>query len=184
MRIASTVWRRAISLRWVVPALAMLSGISGCDMFGREIACFVPTLRTDEEALALVNAGDRNDRPGSRAYHCAVPVARRIGMPRAYGTLEMEWSGSKHRLYMKAVDAEGNSLDITGAGVEEHVGTDRGLYDEYSYRRVFAGNDFAHVPPRATTFRISVVAKDSREVLDEIEFQYDTVECTCKVGPP
>jgi hypothetical protein len=82
---------------------------------------------------------------------------------------------------MRPVGLGGAALAIGGEGVEQNER--RGsIYDDYPYRKVFVASDSDDIRPPTATFSVAVLTESNGVPIDEIEFEYDTVQCTCTYG--
>lgn len=150
--------------------------LAGCEPPYHHTDCWLPVLRTDASMQTLVHVGDPDDQSSNV---CPVPVARTLRVERAYGTVNFEWWGSPHRLYMSAKTPDGETLDIRGGGVEVYQNTSGSWLAQYASRRTFPGNDLLDRPvPQPVS--IEILTRDGR-LLDTIQGTYDTEQCSCSV---
>lgn len=162
----------------LVSVLAVFTGLSlnGCEPQYHHTGCWLPVLRTDAALEVLVHVGDADDRSSNV---CPVPVARTFRAERSYGTVDFEWWGSPHRLYMSAKAADGEPLNVRGAGIEIYEDTADSWLARYDRRRTFSGNNLLERPvPQPVS--IEITTRDGR-LLDTIQGTYDTEQCSCSV---
>lgn len=151
-------------------------GLVSC---GTKQTCFLPVLRTNETVKVLSVVG----QPGSRGDSCPAPVPTKLAIGREYGALYLEWGVSTHFLVMRASSYDDQvNFDISGSGVKPYRSpAPSTAYQGYTHIKMFPGSDFNPTPPITEGF--SVIVKHPNRVgeqlEDEIQFQYDTVQCTC-----
>jgi hypothetical protein len=150
--------------------------LSGCEPRYHHTGCWLPVFRTDAPIQILVHIGDPDDQ-GSDV--CPVPVARTFRAERSYGTVNFEWWGSPHRLYMSARTSGGEMLNIRGPGIAVYENTSGSWLAQYASRRTFPGHDLLERPaPQSVS--IEILTRDGR-LLDTIQGTYDTEQCSCSV---
>ena len=151
-------------------------GLVSC---GTKQACFLPVLRTNETVRVMSVVG----QSGSRRDSCPVAVPTKLAIRRGYGTVYLEWGVSSHFFVMRASSFDGQTpFEIGGVGVRPYSTIPPSTeHQGFTHIKMFPGNDFQSSPPTAESFSISVKHPDrtGEELDDEIQFQYDTVQCTC-----
>jgi hypothetical protein len=84
---------------------------------------------------------------------------------------------------MRATNFDGQKkYDLVGSGIEPYVASsDEDRARAYTHLKGFPGNDFYQSPPITAFFSVAIVppTDSSDRFQDEVEFQYDTVQCTC-----
>jgi hypothetical protein len=83
---------------------------------------------------------------------------------------------------MDARDADGQHLRVTGVNVEEHSRSGS-VYDQYPYVVTFEANDFGDAAPPTQHLSFNVLKPtEPHDMIDALDFEYDTVECSCVFG--
>jgi hypothetical protein len=161
--------------RWALIVVASLA-LAACEPPYHDVPCWLPILRTEGSTRTLVNVGDVEDRSSNR---CPIPVARTFEADRVYGTINFEWWGSPHKLYMSANGENGRKLGIRGDGIEVYEDPEGSWLSAYSHKKTFPGNDLLDRPvPEGFAFEI--LEADGRS-LDSFRATYEVVLCSCSV---
>jgi len=145
---------------------------AGCEPDYVYTDCWLPLLRTTEPVRTLINVGDHGDRTSDK---CPVPVPRTFELERPYGTVNFEWWGSPHRLYISA----SRQIDVRGDGIEDYRDEAGSWLSQYSQRKTFAGESLLE-RPLSQRFGIEVFGADG-QLLEMIDATYDTALCSCSV---
>ena len=112
---------------------------------------------------------------------CPLPVPHKLAIAREYGVIYLEWASSTPYLYVRASTYDDTEhFEIAGVGIEP-FSTDGEDAAEYTHGKMFAGNAFYESPPRTEAFSLYVtpVPGSPQQFVDQIELEFDTVQCTC-----
>lgn len=149
----------------------------GCEPPYVEVDCWLPVLRTEEPVAVLLHHGERGDR---NSNYCPVPTPRVFRVDRPYGTVNFEWWGSPHRLYLSATSHDGRPLDIRGPEITVYRNTAGSWLAAYSHRRTFEGHNLLDPQPPTESITIEILDPEGQR-LDTLQGTYEPLRCKCFV---
>jgi hypothetical protein len=162
-----------MNFRLGLSAIVAAAALAGCDLLTPKArqACHLPILRTS--ATTSVTETVRHE--------CPVPPPRSLVVRTDNGVLDLEWASGTQFLYMLALSEDRTEqFVVSGDGVEPFSTSSPGV-QRYRYGKRFPGNPYDHSPPFTERFELEIQPGpgSSRSFTDRIEFEFDTVPCTC-----
>ena len=142
--------------------------------------CSLPSLESSVPSRTIRGIGT----DGYFSDTCPIPIARELEFDRDYGTVNMYWWGTPHRLRISGQTSDGESLGIgvnrvdpTGRSQDSPEPSDERVVTFFQGQSHLIPADPPH-PEETEAFSITVFGADG-EPLEEIPLRYLPRACTC-----